>query len=304
MRSATLTQTEQAIREALAGRRNVIVEVLAALQRMGRSAPPAVLVRPEDTLDSVRSAMLLGAVLPDLRTATDALAADLTEGAAARGRDHRGTTRLPKDVAGRARGRQLLDGAHGREPARPGGRGAKCQDGGPEGRRTRRPHANSEGADWRDGDGDPGASRAAEEARKASDRAEAEAGAGGHRRPRPANARPDRLAGFRDPARLTPNLAFGDTRGLLPRPVSGALVKGFNAPDGIGGTLKGVSIGTRPGAQVSAPTDGWVVYAGPFRSYGQLLIINAGDGYHVLLAGMDESMCNSASSCLPASRWP
>ena len=38
---------------------------------------------------------------------------------------------------------------------------------------------------------------------------------------------------------------------------------------------------------MTAPSDGWVVYAGPFRSYGQLLILNAGDGYHVLLAGMD-----------------
>jgi septal ring factor EnvC (AmiA/AmiB activator) len=30
-----------------------------------------------------------------------------------------------------------------------------------------------------------------------------------------------------------------------------------------------------------------VVYAGPFRSYGQVLILNAGDGYHVVLAGME-----------------
>ena len=37
---------------------------------------------------------------------------------------------------------------------------------------------------------------------------------------------------------------------------------------------------------MTAPCDGWVVYAGPFRSYGQLLIINAGGGYHVVLAGM------------------
>ena len=41
------------------------------------------------------------------------------------------------------------------------------------------------------------------------------------------------------------------------------------------------------GAQVTAPCDGWVVFAGNFRSYGQLLIINAGGGYHVLLAGME-----------------
>jgi septal ring factor EnvC (AmiA/AmiB activator) len=38
---------------------------------------------------------------------------------------------------------------------------------------------------------------------------------------------------------------------------------------------------------VLSPTDGWIVYAGPFRSYGQLLIINAGGGYHVLLSGME-----------------
>ena len=50
---------------------------------------------------------------------------------------------------------------------------------------------------------------------------------------------------------------------------------------------RGISVATRPGAQVTSPCDGWVVYAGPFRSYGQLLIINAGGGYHVLLAGME-----------------
>ncbi len=38
---------------------------------------------------------------------------------------------------------------------------------------------------------------------------------------------------------------------------------------------------------MSAPCDGWVAFAGPFRSYGQLLIINAGGGYYLLLAGMD-----------------
>ena len=53
-----------------------------------------------------------------------------------------------------------------------------------------------------------------------------------------------------------------------------------------GSTLKGISLQTREEARITAPADGWVVYAGEFRSYGQLLIINAGGGYHVLLAGM------------------
>jgi septal ring factor EnvC (AmiA/AmiB activator) len=55
---------------------------------------------------------------------------------------------------------------------------------------------------------------------------------------------------------------------------------------------KGISLATRAGAQVTTPCDGWVVYAGPFRSYGQLLILNAGGGYHVLIAGMERISVN------------
>ncbi len=74
----------------------------------------------------------------------------------------------------------------------------------------------------------------------------------------------------------------------MPRPVSGRLARAFNQPDGNGGLTRGVSFATRPKAVVSAPADGWVSFAGPFRSYGRLLIINAGDGYYLLLAGMDQ----------------
>uniref|UniRef100_UPI001FCBE034 murein hydrolase activator EnvC family protein n=1 Tax=Methylobacterium sp. B34 TaxID=95563 RepID=UPI001FCBE034 len=95
-------------------------------------------------------------------------------------------------------------------------------------------------------------------------------------------------AGFRDPARLAPKVHFAEARGEVPRPVSGRVARGFNQPDGNGGTTRGVSFTTRPKASVSSPADGWVQFAGPFRSYGQLLIINAGDGYYLLLAGMDQ----------------
>ena len=74
---------------------------------------------------------------------------------------------------------------------------------------------------------------------------------------------------------------------MLPLPVNGARIREFGAPDGLGGTEKGLSIAARPGGQITAPCDGWVVYAGVFRNYGQLLILNAGGGYHVLLAGME-----------------
>jgi len=95
------------------------------------------------------------------------------------------------------------------------------------------------------------------------------------------------LAALNDPGRLSPARAFGSARGVLPMPVNGVKIRDFGTADGIGGSERGISVATRPGAQVTTPCDGWVVYAGPFRSYGQLLILNAGDGYHVVIAGMD-----------------
>jgi septal ring factor EnvC (AmiA/AmiB activator) len=95
------------------------------------------------------------------------------------------------------------------------------------------------------------------------------------------------LAALNDPGRLAPAVAFASAKKKLPLPVNGVRIREFNASDGVGGTEKGLSIASRPGAQVTAPCDGWVVYAGPFRNYGQLLILNAGGGYHVLLAGME-----------------
>jgi septal ring factor EnvC (AmiA/AmiB activator) len=50
-----------------------------------------------------------------------------------------------------------------------------------------------------------------------------------------------------------------------------------------------VVIETRHSAQIVAPCDGWVTFAGEHRSYGLLVIINAGEGYHFVLAGLGET---------------
>src|SRR4051795_11240687 len=74
-----LDSREQALRASLDSRRAEIVEVLAALQRAGRRTPPALLVRPEDALQSLRTAMLLGAVVPEMRAQAERLVSDLSE---------------------------------------------------------------------------------------------------------------------------------------------------------------------------------------------------------------------------------
>ena len=85
-----------------------------------------------------------------------------------------------------------------------------------------------------------------------------------------------------------PKLAFAEAKGKLAFPAQGQIVRGFGEPDGLGRETQGVMIATRAGAQVTAPADGKVEFAGPFRSYGEVIILNPGGGYRVLLAGMDK----------------
>lgn len=83
-----------------------------------------------------------------------------------------------------------------------------------------------------------------------------------------------------------PTGAFMAAKGRIPYPVKGNIVKKYGEPTEAGITSRGITIRTRPNAQVISPYDGTVLFAGPFRGYGQLVIIEHGDGYHTLLAGI------------------
>jgi len=73
--------------------------------------------------------------------------------------------------------------------------------------------------------------------------------------------------------------------GLTP-PVRGVLVLGFGEVTADGNASQGIQIESLPAAQVVAPHDGQIVFRGPFRGYGEILIIEHRDGYHTLLAGL------------------
>ncbi|ADP72454.1 Peptidase M23 [Rhodomicrobium vannielii ATCC 17100] len=87
--------------------------------------------------------------------------------------------------------------------------------------------------------------------------------------------------------RMKPSIPFAAAQGLLPVPVQGKALVNFGQTTEDGSPSKGIHLESRPGAQVISPCDGQVLFAGPFRSYGQLLIIDAGGGYHVVIAGME-----------------
>jgi len=84
---------------------------------------------------------------------------------------------------------------------------------------------------------------------------------------------------------IPPGTSFAKARGRLPFPARGVISQRFGAKIAAG-TAKGIDLQTRPGSQVIAPFDGRIIYAGEFRTYGNLLIIAHGEGYHTLLAGL------------------
>ena len=88
-----------------------------------------------------------------------------------------------------------------------------------------------------------------------------------------------------DVARPDSIRAFPPSNGLNP-PVHGRLVQRYGQDSGLGQTARGITVETRPLAQVVAPYDGRVVFAGPFRDFGRILILEHTDGYHSLLAGL------------------
>ena len=83
-----------------------------------------------------------------------------------------------------------------------------------------------------------------------------------------------------------PSRSFAQARGQVPLPVQGQVVQRFGAVDALGAVARGLTVETRLEARVVAPFDGKIVFAGPFRSYGLLLIITHGEGYHTLIAGL------------------
>jgi murein hydrolase activator len=270
-----LDNREQEIRKSLEDRRGVIGEILAALQRIGRRPPPVILGRPEDALESLRTAILLGSVLPDMRQQTEALSADLSELARVRKEIAEERERLERDLKMIAdeglrltmltnqRQKQLQDVEKNLavEHQRAGQIGRDAEN-----------LKDLIGGLERNLDG---TTRTARVAARTNDEKKA------------LDIRSDPAAA-RDPGRLAPAVAFASAKKHLPLPVNGVKIREYGASDGLGGAEKGLSIATRNASTVTAPCDGWVVYAGPFRNYGQLLILNAGDGYHVLLAGMEQ----------------
>jgi murein hydrolase activator len=260
------------VRASLAARRGVLAEVLGALQRMGLHPPPAILVKPEDALSSVRSAILLGAVVPELRHETEVLVAEMAEMSRITGSIEAERSRLAVSVQDQVAEKRRLSMLLEAKQKLQGETEAELAA---EQKRSEELAAKA---------GSLKELIAALEKQAAKDRADAEAARAAKQQIVEQEAD---IAALPENNRAMVSLPFSALRGQLAPPVNGRFKRRFGGKDDNGGVMQGDMVATQSGAIVTAPADGNVLFAGPFRSYGQLLILDAGDGYHVVLAGMD-----------------
>ncbi len=284
-RLGVLGSQESEIRQSLHGRRNLLSKVLAALQRMGRKPPPALLIRPDDALASIRSAVILGAVVPELRAETSILITDLKELARLRANiiaqkqihasniislseeDARLSLLVDEKLKLVGKTRQALDGQN--KKARKLAEKATSLK-----QLIASLSAQIEDAEL--------AARKAREAEDARSRAEDERLSIARNSVENGDAKIASQFG-----RIVQFSRFSEAKGSLRLPVRGVEVVAFGEKTTTGSRSNGAMMATRANALVISPFDAKIVYAGPFRSYGQLLILDVGEHTHIVMAGMD-----------------
>lgn len=295
---ATLTSLEdeeRAKRTALRDRRAQMIDTLAAVQRIAAQPPAALALAPGSPLEVVRGAMLLRVAVPQIEARAARLRADLEELAVLRRQIERQRETMAataeKLAAERRHLAELLDRkTRLRADAATKSRAAA----------ERAAALADEARDMRE--------LVARLRRQAEERAAARRALAPLPRRKPETpaataSRTGAAAGGEGqdaataPARQTARLerpsdvrTFPGERASLRMPARGRIVTRYgDRVERAGGSMesRGIAIATRPAAQVVAPYDGQVVYAGPFKGYGRILIIEHGQRYHSLLAGLE-----------------
>ena len=261
-----LRKEEIILRAELAEKQEVLSKLLAGLQRLEQNPPPAIVVEPNDVLAALRGAMMFGTIVPELRADAQILAEKLARLDKIRLAMEKEKTTLNGSIINLKTSqidlgqliiqkKQLVFDSSGRleeEKRRSGELAGKAKS-------------------LKQLIADLAAARLREEAKKTKLALALEA----------ERKRQEEFL-------LRPSVAFSSIKGRLEFPVQGQILKRFGQDDGLGSELRGLAVATRALAQVTSPADGKVEFAGPFRSYGQLLILDAGEGYLVLMAGMKE----------------
>ncbi len=274
-RLTQLDLEERGLKDQLRRRRKTLADLLAGLQRLEQNPPPALIVKPNDALAALRSAMLLGAIVPELKSEATAISRNLTRLVELRSAIKRERTGLETNVGRLLQEREEIETLLAKKQSV----AAKTRNERKEYRRLAKSlakHAKNLRS----------LIAALEKKRKQRLAAEQRLAEKLEKEQLQAEERKQLEEKRRLAVLKAPRIRFSKSKGRISYPAQGERIYTFGGKKPDGTRAKGVALATRSNAQVTAPADGTVVYAEEFRSYGKLLIINAGEGYHLLLAGL------------------
>jgi septal ring factor EnvC (AmiA/AmiB activator) len=266
---ASLEAEEKAKVAALGGRRHQLSNLLMALARHARRPPEALIASPSSPEDTIRAALLLAAAVPELEGEASRLKAEIDSIDTVRRAEAATRASLERESGELAGDKKRLETLVAQKSAL-----------------QRKTQAQRQQAQ---ADADRLA-REAHDIKELMERIEAERlrrrNAETTRRSVPAvPSPPPKAPPPKSPAPAgTPREIASLGRPIAP--VSGRILTAFGTRGEGGAPSRGIVIAATAGATVLAPISGQVVFAGPFRDYGQLLIIEHGEGYHLLLAGL------------------
>jgi septal ring factor EnvC (AmiA/AmiB activator) len=289
---AESVKRDAALKQNLDRNDRSVAQTLTALERIALRPPAAIIGRPvDDAVDTIRTAMLLGAVVPTIEADAAQLRTQIEDLRASRRRTEEKRTSLAGASQALEAERTKLAALVQAKQEQEVGKRAEAAE---EAKRAKAISAKAD--DLKDLiaslDREAAKRRAAAIARAAEQakaraqelaRRKAEAEAQGRSAdtvtmppPKPAPAE----------RQLPAASAFARLKGHIRMPAHGTVVTWYGQKDSYGMRARGITIATRGDATVIAPCAGKVVFAGTFRNYGQLLIISPAHGYHVLLAGL------------------
>lgn len=268
-RITILEAEEKAKEDALASRQDELLELLSALERLSKRPAALALLQPKEALKTAQSASLMGSIVPNINAKAAELRIDLANLAVIQEELSNERFQL-KNTLERLTEHQLKVGSLVQR------------------RQTEARKAARDAAETR-----REIERFAREAASLKELieklAQRSANLAKNFVPRPTTIpnRPGSASELRPDDFRPDSRPIREMRGNLPYPVMGRVTGKFGAREAVG-EARGIRIESRPGAQVVAPYDGKIVFAGPFKNYGQLLIIEHGEGYHSLLAGFGQ----------------
>ncbi|PWR21705.1 murein hydrolase activator EnvC family protein [Zavarzinia compransoris] len=285
-RLAELGASEAEKLAALADRRAALSRLLGALTRLSRRPPVLLMARRQNALEIAHTGTVLRDLVPELRSRAHALSRELNGLTALRARLAADRAALDATLAALALERGEIDRLLAKK-AEDGKRLATLVQA--ESKRVDELAAKAKSiedliAAVEKARREREAAEAAANARRAAELAAAETAARRPGQEAVAAEAPATPAAAPRPAVMA---RFASLKGKLPWPAAGEITTRFGDRQANGLTAKGFRIATRAGARVTAPAAGDVAFAAPFSGYGQLLILSQGDGYHLLLAGME-----------------